>query len=289
MPSRQSRSKEIAEPPSSMIRSLSTSSISSNEASGSMSSTSWRSKAPSLAVARAWRQMFSVKFTCSSSSSARRRRSSSSSCWRSGSSPSPVCSQTWTLAKCSSSRTASPSSVWCSSRRWQPADSSRSIASRHISSANSRKSATRPAYSRLWLSSSPSPSTRRSLQNSSRIARMSSIASRRPSASRVIPQRSSITCAEPAVEDARRGRAADRHQLVDPLLVASRPVLGEGGVVGVDSSSSAGQVVGDGVGEDEVAVGEALHHRAGAEPVGAVVGEVASPIANRPGIVVCSS
>ena len=34
------------------------------------------------------------------------------------------------------------------------------------------------------------------------------------------------------------------------------------------------EVVADGVGDDEVAVGEALHQRAGAEAVGAVVGEV---------------
>ena len=38
-------------------------------------------------------------------------------------------------------------------------DSSRSSASRHMSSPSSKKSATRPAFSRDWLSSSPSPRT----------------------------------------------------------------------------------------------------------------------------------
>ena len=36
----------------------------------------------------------------------------------------------------------------------------------------------------------------------------------------------------------------------------------------------AGEVVADGVGQDEVAVGKPLHQRAGAQAVGAVVGEV---------------
>ena len=39
-------------------------------------------------------------------------------------------------------------------------------------------------------------------------------------------------------------------------------------------SVRAGEVVADGVGDDEVAVGQPLHQRARAEPVGAVIGEV---------------
>ena len=49
----------------------------------------------------------------------------------------------------------------------------------------------------------------------------------------------------------------------------------EGVVVGRDlRQRRAGQVVADGVGDDEVAVGQPLHQRARAEPVGAVIGEV---------------
>ena len=57
----------------------------------------------------------------------------------------------------SSSRSASPSSVWCSTRKCPPQLSSRCSASRHSSSPNSRKSATRPAFSSDWLSDSSSP------------------------------------------------------------------------------------------------------------------------------------
>ena len=53
---------------------------------------------------------------------------------------------------CSSSRSASPSSVWCSTRKWPPQLLLAVSASRHISSPNSRKSATRPAFSSDWLS-----------------------------------------------------------------------------------------------------------------------------------------
>ena len=53
--------------------------------------------------------------------------------------------------KFSSSRSASPSSVWYSSRKWPPQLSLRCSASSTISSPNSRKSATRPAFSSAWL------------------------------------------------------------------------------------------------------------------------------------------
>ena len=53
------------------------------------------------------------------------------------------------------------------------------------------------------------------------------------------------------------------HGLAERRRVAGRPV-----------ERRRGQVVADRVGQDEVAVGQALHQRAGAEPVGAVVGEV---------------
>ena len=71
----------------------------------------------------------------------------------SGGLPSPVYSQAATWQKCSSSRAASPSAVWYSSRKWPPHDSRRSRASRQSSSPSSRKSATRPAFSSDWFTS----------------------------------------------------------------------------------------------------------------------------------------
>ena len=64
------------------------------------------------------------------------------------------------------------------------------------------------------------------------------------------------------------------HEVVDARL---HRLLGldDGGVVLGDLVEGAvGEVVADGVGEHEVAVGQALHQRRGAEAVGAVVGEV---------------
>ena len=57
---------------------------------------------------------------------------------------------------------------------------SRSSASMHISSPSSKKSATRPAFSSDWLSSSAEPSTFTSLQNSSRSSRIWPMAFSRP-------------------------------------------------------------------------------------------------------------
>ena len=61
------------------------------------------------------------------------------------------------------------------------------------------------------------------------------------------------------------------HPLVDLALgVAERRVVGRDGRL----AEHAGEVVADRGGQHEVAVGEPLHERAGAEAVGAVVGEV---------------
>ncbi len=107
------------------------------------------------------RQTCSVRFmlTCSSAGSGGRPRTSSGSLCSTGGLPAPVTPRPPRRQKCSSSRRASPSGVWYSSRKWPPQDSSRCSASRHSSSANSRKSATRPAFSSDWFSSSPSPGT----------------------------------------------------------------------------------------------------------------------------------
>src|SRR5258708_205084 len=111
--------------------------------------------------------------------------------------PSPAYSQAATCAKCSSSRRASPSGVWYSRRKCPPQDSLRSRASRHISSASSRKSATRPAFSSDWLIEASSPSTRTLRQYSSRRAGIFSSAVLRPSAERAIPPYSPITLPTP--------------------------------------------------------------------------------------------
>ena len=61
------------------------------------------------------------------------------------------------------------------------------------SSPNSRKSATRPAFSSDWLSDSPSPSTRTFLWNSSRRAGISASAFSRLASLRSMPQLSHST------------------------------------------------------------------------------------------------
>ena len=65
-------------------------------------------------------------------------------------------------------------------------------------------------------------------------------------------------------------------QPVDARLRPAASASLNAGVVGRRPSAAcvAGEVVADRVGDDEVAVGQALHQRAGAEAVGAVVGEV---------------
>ena len=69
-------------------------------------------------------------------------------------------------------------------------------------------------------------------------------------------------------------RAAHRQERVDALLDVVGGFL-ERGVVGRDLRQRvAGQVVADRVRDDEIAVREPLHQRAGAEAVGAVIGEV---------------
>ena len=127
---------------------------------------------------------------------------------------------------------ASPSAVWYSSRKWPPQDSLRSSASRHISSANSKKSATRPAFSSDWFNSSPVPSTFTSRQNCSRSAGISSSACFRPVGgarhAAIFPQQ----LAQLAVEGIHRARALDFQQalgqagdlLFPPRLNAGWPV-----------------------------------------------------------------
>ena len=64
-------------------------------------------------------------------------------------------------------------------------------------------------------------------------------------------------------------------RFVDAVVTsASAPRHAGWSVVDAARSGVVGQVVADRVRQDEVAVGQALHQRAGAEPVGAVVGEV---------------
>ncbi len=80
--------------------------------------------------------------------------------------------------------------------------------------------------------------------------------------------------AERAVNRVDRLAALDRQQRVDALLNRVRRGL-ERVVIGRDlGQRRARQVVADRVGDDEVAVRQPLHQRAGAQPVGAVVGEV---------------
>lgn len=96
--------------------------------------------------------------------------------------------------------------------------------------------------------------------------------------------------AEFAVEGVGGAVAVDGEQQVQPVLGLGehlpygRVFVGDGLGVGV-----AGEVVVDGGGEDEVAVGEALHQGGGAEPVGPVVGEVGLADGEEAGTVVWRS
>ena len=115
-----------------------------------------RTNAPG-SVADRCRHTCRVNFIDSSSRSASPRRMPAARRGGAAATSRPACCQTATCANRASSRSASPSGVWCSSRKWLPQDSSRASASRHISSPSSRKSATRPARSSAWLSSPPAP------------------------------------------------------------------------------------------------------------------------------------
>jgi len=107
--------------------------------------------------------------------------------------PLPAYSQAATWQKFSSSRFASFSSVWYASLKWQPHDSLRARASTIIKSPNSRKSATRPAFSRLWLKSLSEPGTMTFFQNSSRNCWISFWAFKRPFSFLDMPQYSQRT------------------------------------------------------------------------------------------------
>ena len=241
--------------------------------SGLTSRASYRSRRPA-APASGWRHTCRVRFiTCSSAWPAGRSRTRAVPCGapaacRRPRTPRPPRTR-------SARRRASPRrSAWYSVRKCPPQDSSRSSASRHISSANSRKSATRPAFSSDWFSSSPVPSTFTSRQNSARSSGIRASAARSPSAFRAMPHcsQSSLPSSRWKESTVRVPRTAS--SLFDPLVDLGHHGA-DLGVRGVHRGEFVGgEVVADGVREDEVAVGQALHQRAGAEPVGAVVGEV---------------
>ena len=196
-------------------------------------STSCRSIRPGTS-GPAWRQTWRVRFiTCSSASPGGRSRTRAAPCAARAPCPRPACSHTVTWEKRSSSRFASPSGVWCSSRKWPPHDSSRVSASRHRSSANSRKSATRPAFSRVWLSCRPG---RRSRAGPSRSARGSRGSSRsafsRPGR---VARHAALVPHEPAelgVERVGRARAVHRRAAGRSRPSTSRVDAREVGVVG---------------------------------------------------------
>ena len=77
------------------------------------------------------------------------------------------------------------------------------------------------------------------------------------------------------MEPVDRPTAVHRQQRPHPLVDFALDG-GEHGIAGGDGrvAEQAGEVVGDRVRQHEVPVGEALHQRAGAEAIGAVVGEV---------------
>ena len=213
--------------------------------------------------------------TCSSGSPGGRSRTRAVPCAAAASSRRPTTPMHPTYAKCSSSRNASPSAVWYSSRKWPPQLSLRCSASRHISSPNSRKSATRPAFSSDWLSDWSSPSTRTFFQNSSRIAGISEIAFSRLCSVRAMPQLSQST-----LPSSRWMSSTLRVPLIESsCLVLSRTCCSAAwntasSVLGAGGTEQRREVVVDRGRDHEVAVGESLHQRRRAEAVRAVVGEV---------------
>ena len=228
--------------------------------------------------------------TCSCAARAPRSRTSAVPCAGPAAWFSPCHSHAATYAKSSSSRSASPSSVWCSTRKCPPQLSSRWRASRTSSSPNSRKSATRPAFSSDWLNDSFSPSTRTSDQNSSRSAGISAErlvqALRAAGHAAVVPH----DLAELAVEVVDRLRAVDREQPVH-LVRDRRPRPRRNTGSSVETGSRAEQrreAVADRRREHEVAVGETLH-RARSPRAGSRRGPRSSPRRARTGPGCCSS
>ncbi len=112
-------------------------------------------------------------------------------------------------------------------------------------------------------------------QNSSRRPRIRSIALSRPSSERSMPQYSHMMWPSSLWKESTLRVAVDGQQ---PGRCAPRPTCGPrrppGASAEIGVERALGQVVADRVGEHEVAVGQALHQRRGAEPVRAVVGEV---------------
>ena len=104
--------------------------------------------------------------TCSSAASSRRTRRPAAPCAGPACRPRPRTPRPRRRRTRRRCRSASPSSVCDSARKCPPQDSRRTSASMHISSPSSKKSATRPARSSAWFSSSPVPSTLTSDQNS---------------------------------------------------------------------------------------------------------------------------
>ena len=153
----------------------------------------------------------------------------------------------------------------------------------HISSPSSRKSATRPAFSRLWLRVSAGAehahvAPELLAQTADEVDRLEQPLLGALHAA-VLPH----DLAELLVEGVDAALAVDLQEPGGAALDRGAG-LDDGGVVGRERRERAlGEVVADRVGQDEVAVGQALHQRRRAEPVGAVVGEVGLAGDEQPG------
>ena len=178
----------------------------------------------------------------------------------------------------SSRRRAAPRRRGSGSRRGSGRRSSRvrCRASMHISSASSMKSATRPACSSVWLKASPVAGH---LHVGPELLRGSPGSGPAPCAGppRSAPCRSmshiswpSSRWKEPAVRLPLMLQQLLRPARCTPCSASTAA----GWLSSTLSNGRVGEVVADRGRQHEVAVGQALHQRAGAEPVGAVVGEV---------------
>ena len=187
--------------------------------------------------------------TCSSAAAGARSRTSSGSTWRTG---------CLAVARRTPRRRRGRSARRRAAPRRRPSGTprgsgrrttrSRSSASRHISSPSSRKSATRPAFSSDWLSSSPPPGTLHVLPEL--LAQRGDLLERRlrgPASLRAMPQSSHMILPSSRWNDVDRALALDRRAAAAcaPSTVGLGAALTSAWSASTFSSLCVGQVVAD--------------------------------------------
>jgi hypothetical protein len=212
--------------------------------------------------------------TCSSASRGERSQKVSGSTWRTGFLSGPWYSHAATWQKLLSSRSASPSSVWNSSRKWPPQDSRRSSASRTHQLGELEEIRQAPGVFRGRVQLGAFSHDLHVLPKL--LAERRDLGERFGQAPLVSGHAALVPhdLSELAVERRRRTVAFDTQERgVSARDVGFRaPHLG---VIGGDRFEPVRrEIVPDGVRNDEVTVGQTLHERRRAEPVRAVIRKV---------------